>query len=168
MLFSFFKNPRINNKLVKSNENKAILRYFKEFKFFIKFAKKQLNQYNLNDWAISFDHSQRRAGACFYNEKKLSFSIHFLRKASEEDIMDTLLHEIAHALVGPKNAHNKIWKNKALEIGCSGQVYHNFHFSQPKWIKSCSRGCWEQKSYRKNKNLICKFCKSKVIFKLNN
>lgn len=29
-----------------------------------------------------------------------------------------LLHEIAHALLGPDHGHDQVWKDKALQIGC--------------------------------------------------
>ena len=121
--------------------------------------------YKCNECEIKFDNAYKRAGACFYQKKTLSFSIRFLRQASADEIRDTLLHEIAHALVGPKNGHNLIWKKKAIELGCSGEIYQRNSFSTPRWIKFCSKKCWEQNCYRRKKNLICKICKSKVLYK---
>ena len=94
-------------------------------------------------------------------------STKFLRKANDEEIIDTVLHEIAHAIVGPGQGHNLIWKKKAIEIGCSGKIYHNVEFSKPKWIKFCSEGCWETKCFRKKNNLICKYCRSNVEYRIN-
>lgn len=34
-------------------------------------------------------------------------------------IRDTILHEIAHALVGPNHCHDLVWKAKCLEIGAT-------------------------------------------------
>ena len=39
-----------------------------------------------------------RAGACFFREKKISFSRNFFKNSNESEIYDTILHEIAHAL----------------------------------------------------------------------
>ena len=166
MILSFFK---FKNKIVKDlNRNNKIKKvYTEEFNEFLKFANKTLIEFNLKDWSISIDHSKRRAGACFYNTQILSFSKTYLRKAEKKDIKDTLLHEIAHALVGPGNAHNSIWKNKAIEIGCSGKIYQDFEFSKPKWIKFCENGCWKIKCFRKKSNLICKFCNCPVKFRTN-
>ncbi len=36
-------------------------------------------------------------------------------------VKNTILHEIAHALVGNGNGHNWVWQQKALEIGCDGR-----------------------------------------------
>jgi hypothetical protein len=34
-----------------------------------------------------------------------------------EEIVDTILHEIAHALVGPRHGHDTVWKAKCTDIG---------------------------------------------------
>ena len=168
MLFSFLKIKNSNQKLINFTKNKIKSKYNKEFYCFLNTAQAKLEEHKLGDWEIGFDHSKRRAGVCFFCKKLISFSVHFLRKASKLEINDTLLHEIAHALVGPNNAHNEIWKKKAIEVGCTGKIYHEIQFCKPTWIKLCSNGCWEQECFRKKKHLICKFCKAKVIFKKNN
>ena len=90
------------------------------------------------------------------------------KNADKDQINDTILHEIAHALVGPGNGHNLKWKKKAKEIGCTGKIYHENEFATPKWIKYCEQGCWWVKCYRRKNNLICKKCKSNVRFKKYN
>jgi predicted SprT family Zn-dependent metalloprotease len=46
-----------------------------------------------------------------------------LTEVSEEaKVRDTILHEIAHALVGLEHQHDSIWKAKCLEIGGDGQA----------------------------------------------
>ena len=104
--------------------------------------------------------------ARFVNNSRIC-AIYFLRNSSSFDLNDTLLHEISHALVGPNQGHNNIWKKKALSIGCTGKVYHSLNFSNPGWIKYCSNFCWEQKCYRRKQNLICKICRSEVLYKKN-
>ncbi len=147
----------------KSNFNK----FHDEFPLFLNMTKEKMKKFCLNDWTIRFDHAQRRAGACYFDKKVLSFSTKFLRNANNDDIIDTVLHEIAHAIVGPGQGHNLIWKKKAIEIGCSGKIYHDLEFSKPKWIKFCSEGCWETKCFRKKNNLICKYCGSHVKYRIN-
>jgi hypothetical protein len=78
----------------------------------------------------------------------------------------TILHEIAHALVGPKHGHDKFWKLKARELGCSAKRCHSLEFSKYKWVRFCPNLCWEQKIHRKNTNLICKNCGAAVNHKL--
>tara|TARA_Y200000002_G_C22622685_1_gene638895 strand:- start:526 stop:1077 length:552 start_codon:yes stop_codon:yes gene_type:complete len=168
MIFNLIKKTKVRLSRNKKQISRKKFEKFKcEFKKFYDFANLKLENYNLNDWNITFDYAKRRAGACLYSTKELSFSVYFLRNSSSSHINDTLLHEIAHALVGPNQGHNDRWKKKALSIGCSGQVYHTFNFSVPSWIKYCSNNCWEQKSYRRKRNLICKICRSEVLYKKN-
>src|SRR6187431_3321401 len=56
---------------------------------------------------------------------KVTPAVIFLSKkltphASEADVRDTILHEIAHALVGPSHNHDAVWSRKAREIGSNG------------------------------------------------
>ena len=53
--------------------------------------------------------------------------------ACDEEVKNTLLHEIAHALVGPGHRHNRVWRQKAREIGCDAKVTHNLNFSEARY-----------------------------------
>lgn len=121
-------------------------------------------EFNLTDWTFRFDHSTRRAGCCNYPDKKISIASDLARNASDEDIRDTLLHEIAHALVGKKHNHDSVWKAKAKEIGCSGERTHRRVFSPPRYRVTCENGCWEQTAERRDRRLVCRICHEKLIY----
>ena len=40
--------------------------------------------------------------------------------STEENVKNTLLHEIAHALAGHEHNHDEVWKATARSIGCDG------------------------------------------------
>ena len=42
-----------------------------------------------------------------------------MRLNTEAEVRDTVLHEIAHALVGAKHGHGPVWKAKCREIGAN-------------------------------------------------
>ncbi len=63
----------------------------------------------------------RRAGQCNYRDKTIKLQPVFAQLNSVERVTNTILHEIAHGIMGPKHGHNKFWKRKAIEIGCDGQ-----------------------------------------------
>lgn len=71
-------------------------------------------------WRFEFDNAKRRFGCCSYRNKTISLSVGLTELNDEAKVKDTILHEIAHALC-PKEGHNKVWKRKAIEIGCSGE-----------------------------------------------
>lgn len=80
-----------------------------------------MQEHSLNDWKFEFDRAKRRNGLCSYKRKTISLSRILNPLRTPEGVKNTILHEIAHALVGWENGHNKIWKAKAIEIGCSGE-----------------------------------------------
>lgn len=65
-------------------------------------------------------------GLCTRDTIKLSIQ-HCLEDYDIE-IKDTILHEIAHAIVGIENMHNKVWKEKAKELGARPSRYGLFIF----------------------------------------
>ena len=140
----------------------------KKIDFVTNFALEQINKYNLNSWKIKFDYAKRRAGLCDFRKKVISLSKYYISYADKEHIKDTILHEIAHALVGPRQGHNKIWKKTALSLGCSGTRCHQLNFIKAKWIISCKNNCFSQERHRRKNGLICRTCKSPVIYKKNN
>ena len=142
----------------------------KDFKFFIKFvnlARSEMDKNGLIDWKLNLDNAKVRAGACFFREKKISFSRNFIKNSNDLEIYDTILHEIAHALVGPEHGHGIVWKNMAKRLGCSAKRCHTLEFSYYKWIRYCENFCWEQRTHRRKSNLICRKCGANVCYKKN-
>ncbi len=118
----------------------------------------------LHEWRFRFDHSTRRAGCCNYHDKLISISFELARNAPDEDIRDTILHEIAHALVGKKHNHDSVWKLRAREIGCSGERTHRLVFSPPRYHVTCENRCWKHTAERRQRRLACRTCGGKVIY----
>lgn len=80
-----------------------------------------LDHHGLQDWVIQLDRAKTRAGVCRPRTRTISLSGHLTRLHPEAEVRDTILHEIAHALVGARHGHDAVWRAKALEIGCSGE-----------------------------------------------
>lgn len=129
-----------------------------------KLAESLLAEHGLTGWSFAFDHATRRAGCCDYRRKRISLALQFARRASEEEICDTLLHEIAHALVGRKHHHDAVWRAKALAIGGSGERCHDLSFSPPRYIVACRNGCWRATAERRRRNVICRSCSGEVVY----
>jgi len=90
-------------------------------------------------WKFQMDNAKRRFGVCRYRTKTISISLPLTTLNSEEQVTDTILHEIAHALVGPKNGHGHIWKAKAIEVGCKPERCYSDDVVRPKgnYIADC-------------------------------
>lgn len=71
-------------------------------------------------WTFEFDTARRRLGVCKHRKKVIGLSSYLLPYTKDEAIEDTILHEIAHALVGPKHGHDRVWQRQAIAIGCNG------------------------------------------------
>jgi len=92
-----------------------------------------LEAHKLFDWDFQFDHAKVRFGSCNFSKKCISLSRHLTELNDKKHVKNTILHEIAHALVGPKHNHDQIWKRKAREIGCCGsRCYHSEDVAIPK------------------------------------
>ena len=80
-------------------------------------AKQLLKKHSLQDWNFKFDYARRRFGCCNFTTTTISLSKILVELNPPQKVLDTLLHEIAHALVGPRHNHDLIWKEKITEIG---------------------------------------------------
>jgi len=82
-----------------------------------KLAKDKLKEFGLSDWAFEFDRAKRRFGACHYRKKKITLSRPLTRLNKTEEVVDTILHEIAHALSPTDRGHGGAWKNACALTG---------------------------------------------------
>lgn len=128
-------------------------------------AEALIQQHGLDGWSFQFDSAQKRAGACAFNTKVISLSRLYCLKASEAQFRDTVLHEIAHALAGPKHNHDATWKRIARSIGCTADRNHTVDFAPAKYIASCSRCGWHQKKNRRLRGGVCRTCGQLVTYR---
>lgn len=84
-------------------------------------------------WGFELDNAKRRFGVCRYRPQTISISRHLAALNDEAKVKDTILHEIAHALVGPGHGHNHVWKRKCIEIGAKPErCYSSDEVETPK------------------------------------
>lgn len=77
-----------------------------------------LREHGLADqgWTFKFDNARNRAGACKYGPRVISMSRYLVQLWDADEVRQTLLHEVAHALT-PGASHGPAWRRKAAEIG---------------------------------------------------
>lgn len=80
-------------------------------------ARSLMIHHGIGHWTFEFDRAKRRAGLCRHYRQIISLSYHYVQANNQDEIRDTILHEIAHALVGPKQGHNAVWRAMCLTIG---------------------------------------------------
>jgi predicted SprT family Zn-dependent metalloprotease len=108
------------------------------------------------------------AGTTEFQSKTISLSSLYVTKATESEIKNTILHEIAHALT-PGHHHDEVWKAKAKLIGCNGNRCHEVETREDnayKWLFRCEKGCTSVPSITKRRKdgHICALCREKLMF----
>lgn len=107
-----------------------------------------LDKYGLSakGWTAVYDNTKRRGGQCRYGPREVGFSVHLFAIWTYEAAMNTVLHEIAHALC-PNHGHDKVWQAKHIEIGGTGaRCYDAAQGSYPSqkrnanWEGTCPNG----------------------------
>lgn len=100
----------------------------------------KMQEYGLQTWTFKFDNAKRRLGYCNFSTRTISLSQYFVNceNVTFMEISDTVLHEIAHAIVGARHGHDGVWKAKAIEIGCDGKRCANTKWKpQPNYEIKC-------------------------------
>ena len=117
------------------------------------------------DWCFGFDLAPSRAGVCRYIERRIDLSVSFCLRASRAALIDTILHEVAHAIVGKAHNHDAVWAAKAIEIGCTGERTHAMRHTQARWIGECGCGQrWLRQRLKRNvaNGALCQGCKGEI------
>lgn len=82
-------------------------------------AEQELLKWGLKNWTFAFHNRTRVFGTCFHKQKVIKLSKFTTEHESEDSVLETIKHEIAHALVGPGHAHDKAWQAMATHVGAN-------------------------------------------------
>ena len=96
-------------------------------------------------WTFAWSRATRRCGSASEVrrpggrvERTIRLSRHFVRLNDAAEVRDTILHEIAHALVGTRRGHDGTWKAKCVEIGARPErLAHDAAMPAAKWNLTC-------------------------------
>ncbi|WP_250008313.1 SprT-like domain-containing protein [Actinoplanes sp. M2I2] len=101
-----------------------------------------MDQHGLTGWRLVFDNARTRAGVCHFDRRVIGLSRVLTALHSPEQVTDTILHEIAHALTGPGHGHDRVWRATARRIGCSATrcVPADAPRAEGAWVGTCPAG----------------------------
>ncbi|GEP37650.1 hypothetical protein NPS01_13130 [Nocardioides psychrotolerans] len=119
-----------------------------------------LDQHGLRDWELVFDRAKRRAGICRETTRQIGLSAPLTELHSEADVRDTLLHEVAHALVGARHGHDRVWQATARRIGCSAErcMSPDAPSVDGAWVGLCGAAHRVTRHRRPERPLTCRLC----------
>lgn len=89
------------------------------------FALKKMAEHGLiaDGWKFVFNtRTKNRLGQCQYRNKTIELSANHVRTHIMAQVVDTIMHEIAHALCSRGAGHGAEWKRKAYELGATPQA----------------------------------------------
>ena len=126
-------------------------------------ARQLLVEHGLKEWRAYLDYARQRCGACHFRDKQISLSRHFVRLNNAAEVRATILHEIAHALAGPRAGHGRHWQQIAARIGAPHTTTNDSaHMPEPPWGLRCQT-CSQIVARRHRRSLSlervrCKHC----------
>jgi predicted SprT family Zn-dependent metalloprotease len=103
---------------------------------------------HLIGWEFEFSNRKGALGDCSYSRMTIRMSREFVKHASESEIRNTMLHEIAHAMVGPGHNHDSVWRRKHISLGGNGSRTGNMTVSSYLYTGVCACGANYFKAHR--------------------
>jgi predicted SprT family Zn-dependent metalloprotease len=129
-----------------------------QFREVRKLALGLLMAHGLHGWSFAFNWRKRSMGLCAFSHRRIELSVHFVERNNHAEILDTILHEIAHALVGPGHGHDAVWKTKCIEIGAKPLRCGEADMPESRWHARCGACGKSFHRYRRPKRLRGWFC----------
>jgi predicted SprT family Zn-dependent metalloprotease len=118
-----------------------------------------LRQHGLHDWTFQLNKNKRRLGVCRQHLRRIELSQYYVERNPPEHILDTLIHEIAHAIVGVQHGHDQVWKDMCLELGCAPvSCDGSADMPEGKWQATCPTCSRHFAQHRRPKRFRRHFC----------
>ncbi len=122
------------------------------------FAREGLDRHGLHDWTFRWDRAKRRMGLCRFTHKEISLSRPLTERNGLRRAQETILHEIAHALVGAGHGHDAVWRATVAAIGGRPERLVRVEVPVPAaWIGHCPT-CGGWKPAHRRRRLFCRSC----------
>jgi predicted SprT family Zn-dependent metalloprotease len=119
-----------------------------------------LATHHLHDWSFAFNRRKQAMGLCVFHRRTIELSVYFVKRNSHEEILDTVLHEIAHALVGPGHGHDAVWERKCVELGARPVRCGHAEMPEGRWQSNCNCCGKQFHRHRKPKRVKGWFCRN--------
>lgn len=111
-------------------------------------------------WSFGFDNAKKRAGLCDHSRHRITVSRYLAARWEDDEIHQILLHEVAHAITGPRAGHGPVWKRTADSLGYVGGTTHRGETADElaPWVGTCPNGHVFYRHRRPARALSCGRC----------
>ena len=111
-------------------------------------------------WSFGFDNAKTRAGLCNFTAKRITVSRYLAARFEDDEIHQTLLHEVAHAIAGPRVGHGPRWRAIAADLGYVGGRLHDGPIASEyaPWVGTCPAGHVIHRYRRPTRPMACGRC----------
>jgi predicted SprT family Zn-dependent metalloprotease len=119
-------------------------------------ASREMKTHGLHGWTFGLANTKRRLGVCHYRTRRIEIAEYYARNSPPGTVLDTLLHEIAHAIAGPAARHGPAWKAVAVRLGATPRACDNSPETVVKpgdWQATCPACTKTVHRYRRPKSL---------------
>ena len=140
-------------------------------------ARDLMDHYGLQDWRLEWGNAKNQFGVCYYIRRILRFSRPLTKARSLDEFRNTVLHEIAHALVGHDHGHDRVWRAMFISMGgngkrLSGGVPTEVTRAMSNYILRCAvtgreLGTRQRRTMAAIDRLICKCHREQVLWEEN-
>lgn len=121
-------------------------------------------------WTFGWFKSERVMGRCVERRRVITLNSRFVLHNPKRLVVETILHEIAHAVVGCKFNHGPEWQAAAVAFGVSpdAKCSADVKFGDPRYVgkcPKCQRSTAIRRVSRRNGSVIiwvCRECKVPV------
>ncbi len=129
-------------------------------------VKDLMKLHGLETWHFEWMRARATLGRCNHWRKTIYLSTPITATNGEAQVLNTILHEIAHALVGSMHGHDMTWKMKAIEIGCDGnrtsQIEAKQQLAKWKYSAPCGSTFFTNRRLQNLEYRYCKCCHGKL------
>lgn len=129
----------------------------------------QMERFGLKDWQFRWMRSTRTLGMCWYGTKTIGLSRRYVEINTEEHVLDTVLHEIAHAVAGHAANHGPLWQAIAIGIGATPRACAPAAglVVEKQYEATCLCGHVFRRHGKPRLQRECKTCRTRLEFKKN-
>lgn len=132
----------------------------------LQLARQLMDEHGLNDWSIRSNQKVRTAGSSNSYLKRITLSMKLLTIWNPNEVKDTILHEIAHALTDEEEEdHGSVWKSVCRRIGARPEAkYEDMPNPASPYRKTCKRNCEDTPSFRRKPRTRCNLCGAPILY----